>query len=275
MAKYIVQKGQSIYDIAVEIYGDIMGIGSILQDNPNINLDTFLEEGSSLEINQNSENIFSVNIANYFRNKSIVNSESEAITKELNELTSYGELITQNLSGEEYINSVMWGNNSVNLSNTGLLLDEYNFDRIHFLDTIDLDVNGSFFEIDFVYNDIGVDQFIAGSNNGSSVRIEDGKISLYSSGEEFELTHSFELQDKIKYRLKCECLINGDIKSFGVSIDGHFQESTPSIGEVNLSLIGGEDGSRGYEGTISYLNINNSVFNFSEENGIYVYKSSK
>ena len=45
---YIVKSGQSIYDIAVEVYGGVAGIKNILIDNPTIDINTYLEENSTI-----------------------------------------------------------------------------------------------------------------------------------------------------------------------------------------------------------------------------------
>jgi len=278
MAEYIVKGGQSIYDIAVEVYGDLMGVSNILRDNENISLETYLIEDSVIQVFPSSTNILNLNIVKYFENKTIIGAEDLSELEALDKIASYGEIITNNVGGDTYINESVWSNNSVNLSNTGLLLDKFNFDRILLSAPILLDSSGGFFEIDFTYNDLGIDQYLFGSTNGSSVKIINNKISLYSLGGVFEMEHSTELVDAAKYRLR------GSISSaksnspteniFELSIDGYVESAgSTSFSEVNLSLVGGEDGSRGYEGNISFLNINGSVFNFLKEGGNYIYRT--
>ena len=46
---YTVQYGQSIYDVAVQVYGDVNGVGALLRDNPDIDLGTVLVAGQVLE----------------------------------------------------------------------------------------------------------------------------------------------------------------------------------------------------------------------------------
>tara|TARA_R110000765_G_scaffold326567_1_gene417847 strand:- start:563 stop:1396 length:834 start_codon:yes stop_codon:yes gene_type:complete len=274
---YIVKSGQSIYDIAVEVYGGVAGIKNILIDNPTIDINTYLEENSTLIVFPNTSTIVDINISNYFKYKTITGVESLSEIESIDSIASYGELKTNSLGGDTYINS-MWGNNSVNLSNTGVLLDELNFDRIHLSAPIVLDSNGGFFEIEFVYNDLGIDQYLFGSEFGSSIRIINNRISLYSSGERFEIENSTTLVDGNRYRLGgsiASAQTNNPLENFfTLSVDGVSETSpTTSFGEVNLSLVGGEDGSRGYEGNISYLNINGSIFDFLKGSGIYIYRT--
>lgn len=278
MATYIVKGGQSIYDIAVEQYGSVAGVENILVDNPSIDLGTNLVEDSTLEIFPNASTITEINISNYFKDKLITNAESLSEIESLDKIASYGELTTKNSDGETYINSAVWNKNSVNLSNTGLLLDEFNFDRILLSAPIVMDSDGGYFEIDFTYNDIGVDQYLFGSGNGSSVKIINNKISLYSSGNQLELEHPTTLVDGNKYKLNGSiesALTNNPLENiFSLSIDGIIEVSQSlSVGEVSLSLVGGEDGSRGYEGNVSYLDINGSVFDFLKGSGTYIYRT--
>ena len=142
MAEYIVKYGQSIYDISVEVYGSIMGIEYILEDNPTIDLGTHLLEDSILEVFPNPSTILDTNISAYFENKSIINTEVLPDIDILEGAVSYGEIITKNLGGDTYVDDVIWGNNSVNLSNTGLTLDEFNFDRIVLEPSIKLSKKG-------------------------------------------------------------------------------------------------------------------------------------
>lgn len=66
MKNYIVQYGQSIYDVAINMYGDISKVWDIIDDNKFSNgLDTDLDGGQVLSIRQGDEMI-SNNISEYF-----------------------------------------------------------------------------------------------------------------------------------------------------------------------------------------------------------------
>ena len=270
MATYIVKSGQSIYD------GDLMGVSNILVDNPTIDLETYLVEDSTLEIFPTAETIIRSGIASFFKNKTITGAETAAGVEVLDVAVSFGELITKNLGGDTYVNDFMWGNGAINLSNTGVLLDEFNFDRIKITPTPSLIDDNDFFEMDFTYNDLGLDveQTLIGSELGTEVRILNGNISLYYLGEGgLPLTHSTLLLDGRKYRLKVELSDDSVGRVFNVSIDGYVNVSTNTTNEIRFNLIGGQDGSGGYEGAISYINANTNVFNFFEGSGTHIYKT--
>ena len=76
MATYAVRKGQSIYDIATEKYGDISGVSMILKDNPTISLGTYLTVGMEIEVNSNQSTILNTNIVNFFKSKTITNTDN-------------------------------------------------------------------------------------------------------------------------------------------------------------------------------------------------------
>lgn len=49
MAKYIIREGQSIFDVAIQLYGDISYIYKIIEDNPTIT-DIHYENLRDLEV---------------------------------------------------------------------------------------------------------------------------------------------------------------------------------------------------------------------------------
>jgi hypothetical protein len=50
MRTITVRYGQTIFDIALQWFGDISGIAFIIEDNPSINLENELEAGTGINI---------------------------------------------------------------------------------------------------------------------------------------------------------------------------------------------------------------------------------
>ena len=110
MAKYEVKYGQSIYDIATEVYGSVLGVENIFRDNPDIDATTVLEVGRIIDVNPTSETIIDQSIVNYFRFKTITNSENSEIglTETVLSGLNYGVISTQRQQAQRYINDIVW-----------------------------------------------------------------------------------------------------------------------------------------------------------------------
>jgi hypothetical protein len=68
MKKVKVLNNQTIWDIALQEYGDVTGVFQILTDNPSIDLDTDLTEGTILYINGEPLN---QDVVSYYKEKEI------------------------------------------------------------------------------------------------------------------------------------------------------------------------------------------------------------
>ena len=112
MAKYEVKYGQSIYDIATEVYGSVLGVENIFRDNSDIDATTVLEVGREIDVNPTSETIYDQSIVDYFKFKTITNSESQnsGITDTVLGGFNYGVINTQRTAFQRYINDIMWRN---------------------------------------------------------------------------------------------------------------------------------------------------------------------
>tara|TARA_Y100000588_G_scaffold217747_1_gene231659 strand:+ start:917 stop:1258 length:342 start_codon:yes stop_codon:yes gene_type:complete len=66
-SKYIVSAGQSLMDIALEVYGDITGVFELLEDNPDLaTVQDDIEGGQLLRID--SEKVVNIDVARFFVN---------------------------------------------------------------------------------------------------------------------------------------------------------------------------------------------------------------
>ena len=110
MINYIVKYGQSIYDIATEVYGNVSAVENIIRDNEEIYMDTVLEVGQVILIDANSSTIVDQSISNYFRNKDITNNEVSSNEETQQDLSgsNFGTIITNSPQEVSYINNVMW-----------------------------------------------------------------------------------------------------------------------------------------------------------------------
>lgn len=73
----ITEKGQSIYDIAVQEYGTADAVFTVIQDNPTVNLTEEITEKTALKIRANESDcpIKNIRVMREFRtNKPIVNN---------------------------------------------------------------------------------------------------------------------------------------------------------------------------------------------------------
>lgn len=64
-----VQPRQSIFDVALQYYGDVSGIDFLLSDNPTLDLNSSLQQGQQLNIRNEVKNLV---IVNQFSKKTIV-----------------------------------------------------------------------------------------------------------------------------------------------------------------------------------------------------------
>jgi hypothetical protein len=121
MAKYTVKYGQSIYDIATEQYGSVLGIEYIFRDNDNIDATTVLKAGDVININATSETIFDQSVVDFFKQKTITNTESiDNSTDTILSGFNYGVINTNNQFQIRYINDVMWNRDSRLIMKNGL-----------------------------------------------------------------------------------------------------------------------------------------------------------
>lgn len=121
MAKYTVKYGQSIYDIATEQYGSILGIEDIFRDNEGIDATTVLKAGDVININATSETIVDQSIVDFFKQKTITNTESiDNSTDTILSGFNYGVINTNNQFELRYINDVMWDRDSRLIMKNGL-----------------------------------------------------------------------------------------------------------------------------------------------------------
>jgi len=73
-----VKEGQTIYDIAIQYYGDILNVQMLLDDN-DINRNTILYSGQELKIRE----AYSNEISTFFENKSVNSSDNIKMFKDL------------------------------------------------------------------------------------------------------------------------------------------------------------------------------------------------
>ncbi len=73
MRKAFIEEQQSIYDVAIQEYGTVEGVFLLLADNPDViqSLDSFLNPGDVLEIQDDPETIVDKDVLQFFRNGSI------------------------------------------------------------------------------------------------------------------------------------------------------------------------------------------------------------
>lgn len=292
MAIYKVKHGQSIYDIATQIYGSVLGIVHLLRDNESINLTTYLETGREININPTSDTILDQNIVNFFAKKTITNSETlQNTSKILSEVEFVGEILTQNTAGENYIDGIMWAvEGQLNMeSRVTNPLSFMNRDRVQFNSHFTLNNDGD--ELEFIVN---YGEHISGRwypladstsvNNGAYIFFNESDGQLYMCDDEANLlianpvstNHSVDITVKIR----CEVTVTDSVlKSYFLSVNG-VEESAIDVNGSNLSFdtLGGFAQSGvgigdGFNGIFKYLKYNNDEYKFDQGKGIYIFKN--
>jgi hypothetical protein len=304
MAIYKVKYGQSIYDIATQIYGSVLGVAYLLRDNKSIDLTTHLKQGFELTINATSDTIIDQSIVSFFKNRTITNTETLKGVENLLTEVAYGTIVTSSIEGD-YVDRVMRvipnQLNMINVESTSL-----NYDRVKFNKAVTLNEDGD--EIEFVinYNSLSSPNFwiaLAGSETveGSYIRIDsDNKLSLYSNSNQLLITNSNMVSPNVDISVKIRCEIittNIVVKNYYFEVDG-VEDSTLDVSDVNISfdtlggfeqndvwfrdrLNGGSvnglgaDSFNGLNGSFKYFRYNNNEYRFCEGGGIYIFKTNK
>lgn len=135
MPKYKVKGGQTLFDIALHLYGTIEGLFDLLISNPELNMTVNLVAGQELEYH--TEFVINQGIVDKFAedNMTIINSERHVYFKPITEDLVAIIKSPQDLDMEEFVISgegvmmVDWGDNtdieSISLSHTPVLLSHY------------------------------------------------------------------------------------------------------------------------------------------------------
>tara|TARA_R110002167_G_scaffold107745_1_gene275392 strand:- start:178 stop:1092 length:915 start_codon:yes stop_codon:yes gene_type:complete len=304
MAIYKVKYGQSIYDIATQIYGSVLGVAYLLRDNKSIDLTTHLKQGFDLIVNATSDTIIDQNIVSFFKNKTITNTETLKGVENLLTEIAYGTIVTSSPEGD-YVNGVMRATpNQLNMINVESTL--LNYDRVKFnkVSTLNEDAD----EIEFIisYEPLSSPNFwivLAGSDTveGSHIRIDSSnKLSLYSSSDQLLITSSNTVSPNvdISVKIRCEVIVtNVVVKNYYLEVNG-VEDSTLDVSDINISFdtLGGfekddvwvsdrlnsgsfnglsTDSFNGLNGSFKYLRYNDSEYRFDEGGGIYIFKTNK
>ena len=294
MATYIVKHGQSIYDIATQIYGSVLGVVHILRDNVSIDLTTYLPTGREITVNPTSDTIFDQNIVNFFASRTITNSETLQNVISLSSGVVYGEIFTSNPAQESYINSTMRSvQRQLNLSDRGENpLDSRNRDRVIFNDHFSLNNDGDELEIVLSYDDhiLGTGgkwypmADSTSDNAGSYMYFDDSNGQLYirTDSQLLWMTNpvSTNPNTDINIKIRCEVIVTNTVtKNYFVDVNGT-ESSSLDVGGENMMFdtIGGylRNGvgvGDGFNGSIKYLRYNDSEYDFNEKSGIYTFKT--
>lgn len=197
MAQYIVQGGQNIWDVALQLYGSIEGAFDLFVCNPQLTMTTNLKTGDILQYNENF--IINSSIVETIKEKDWlpVNGErkvyfktTDAPLRALGKLPAEFEYTSFSLSGEGVM-YVDWGDNSdlqtVQLSISLANIEHY-FDNT--VDTRQIKIYGDFtlMHLDlskfqgslYPVSSMTVDQFTSKSNNGDlrCLFLFDGMVEL-------------------------------------------------------------------------------------------------
>lgn len=184
MAIYTVSGSQNLYDISLHLYGTIEGMFDLLISNPDLNLNSKLENGQELEYHENF--VINPSIVEQFNEQNIVpsNGERSVYYKEIEEplkvIFKTPSLLTEcrfSISGEGVL-IIDWDDNSepetIELSHTQTVISHYfnnkaDSRRIRWYgDFSILQLDLSKIESDmFVVRPIVVDEYISRSNDSS------------------------------------------------------------------------------------------------------------
>tara|TARA_R110000765_G_scaffold96266_1_gene181067 strand:- start:17958 stop:18824 length:867 start_codon:yes stop_codon:yes gene_type:complete len=288
MATYAVRKGQSIYDIAAEKYGDISGVSMILKDNPTISLGTYLTVGMEIEVNSNQSTILNNNIVNFFKSKTITNTDNEEYTESLIKMYNFGDIITTNSEPITYIDDVMWAlDNQISMINEQDPLTtegKFNYDRIRFNNQFDLNKDGDSLSIYFNYNDFFLEQdkwLLIGNSITQQERVEihsSGTVVLYdSNGDELVISpNTMSADTDIEIVITCNIDSLTQDKTYTLNSNGVFTESLNANNiSMSMNMIGGiVNGGDGLNGNVKRLEYNGDVYLFNEGNGTHIFKGN-
>lgn len=283
MAVYKVRNGQSIYDIATEIYGNVTGISYLLEDNPSINLDTYLKTDLEIVVNPTSNTILDQNIANFFLGNPITNTETISKTLSLIGNYSSGEILTKNLLLEEYINESMWTfGGQLQMINYEDNSGKINYDRVKFDRLFEINSDGDELELIFNYENFFVGQDIWTAignsiNQQDNISVVDHLIHLYDSNGDLLISHPTVVEQDVDINVKVRCEIDGNNKNYFFDVNGVEVESL-NVGNKSFSvdMLGGLSafGGSGLNGQIKYFRYNSSEYLFNEGMGFNVFKNN-
>ena len=284
MAVYIVKYGQSIYDIATEVYGDVMGVNNIIRDNELIDFEKVLETGQEIEVFPNSSTNFNQTTVDYFRSKDITNSENSygdnlAVSGE-----NYGEIITSNPNQQSYIDSDIWqGFGELNFNNLG----ETRYDGIKFSQKYSLSRKLGSVIAYLVVSEVpefgseillfgdsssssriyayekGVDLFGVKIDDADGIEIFDTAVGI-SVNSEFRVIVSNNSSSQLPNEKVYSILIGDNVDTVSVSNNQNIQ----------FDFVGGAEGvGVGFSGKITELLTNGDSYDFNEGSGKYVSKT--
>lgn len=91
MADYRVRYGQTIFDVAVQVYGAIEGVALLLEDNSGLTLNSELPVGGTLAVH--GEKAIDSNRVNFLKDRGIIISNFEETERQSDE---QGFWITEN-----------------------------------------------------------------------------------------------------------------------------------------------------------------------------------
>ena len=272
MALYTVKYGQTIYDIAVQEYGGVVGIEQILIDKPNIDLSTVLEAGSEIVITPNATNVINNETRSYFKNRSITSFDGSFSESEI---SSYvGSIVTNEPNSLNYINTNVWGSDSeLRFDNTQPLA----YNRVVFNRDISFEEDGDFFELEFSYSGTE-DHVVVWSTTGASINISGGNVFVYADGGVFLGKTIAILPQNVTIKTKITSSLNIDgtsvTKGILLDVNGEVVDINDLGGNtINFNILAGNSNTTGLTGTIGKININSDVFQLLEGSGIYIYKT--
>lgn len=284
MAIYRVRNGQSIYDIATEIYGDVTGISYLLEDNPSINLDTYLETDLEIVVNPTSNTILNQNIANFFLRNPITNTETKSKTISLIGNYSSGEILTKNLLLDKYVDESMWAlGGQLQMINYEDNSGEINYDRVKFDRVFDVNSDGDEIEFIFNYESLWVEQPIwipIGNSQTQQDHISvdrDNLLHLYDGNGDLLIAHPTTFETNVDINVKVRCEIDGSSKNYFFNVDG-VEMGNLDVGSKTFSvdMLGGLSsfGGSGLNGQIKYFRHNTTEYLFNEGVGFNVFKNN-
>jgi len=284
MAIYKVKFGQSIYDIAIQVYGSVLGVYYLLQDNENLNLSDSLPQGTELSVYPTSDTILDKDILDFFANREIINSETVQKLSTLKSSGDFGTIFTSNIRQQLYINSSVWRKkNQIYLSNS-------ENDRVLLSNKLTLNSNEDQVDFTIKYDDIvsSTKWILFGDstseNAGAYISVDSttNKVSLYDDTQSLLIESSLVIENgqDIDIKVRCELIVTDVItKDYYLDVNGT-EDSSLDVGnkDVSFDTLGGFVASEvgigdGYSGYFKYLEYNGSEYEFSEGKGKYTYKN--
>jgi len=279
MAIYEVKYGQNIYDIAVEVYGDVMGIYNILSDNENINTSTVLSVGDTLNVFPSTENNFNQTNVAFFRDKTISNSENSfgenlEISGEI-----FGEIFTDASNEVRYLNDVTWSEHSAVKFESG------NQSYIYFNERMSLNRDRNIAEVKF---NVEVSPLIGEENILISDSESDSRISLYGTGENsfvirfyasdnsliFEDTYVKTINQDCKVSIETNIVLAEPIyKNIIIAVDENLFSFVDTSIDFSSNILGTSNvNNKSIQGLVKEVKFNKDLFEFNEGSGKFVSK---